>query len=205
MDEANQIKSEKKGVLGWLRKRLVPLASFLGALAIVAIVGVLYLRYPDFFKNLQSYRNRELIGYGVTFVISVFLNATIIIPVSAMAVMMALGAILPSPLVVGLIGGIGAGIGEMTGYMVGRSGRELLARNKIYTRVENWVKKWGWIAIFILSIFPVLFDVVGIIAGAMRMPVWKFFLACWLGRTVIYVTVAYLAHLGVQVIPSWFS
>ena len=84
----------------------------------------------------------------------------------------------------------------MTGYVAGRSGRDLLAKNKIYQRVEGWVKRWGWIAVFLLSIFPLVFDVVGIIAGAMRMPVWKFFLATWLGRTITYVTVAYLASAG---------
>jgi membrane protein YqaA with SNARE-associated domain len=108
---------------------------------------------------------------------------------------------LPSPYIVGLAGGIGAGIGEMTGYIVGRSGRDLLAKNKIYNRVEGWVKRWGWIAIFLMSIFPFLFDVVGIIAGAMRMPLWKFFLACWLGRTIVYVFVAYMASLGLKALP----
>jgi uncharacterized membrane protein YdjX (TVP38/TMEM64 family) len=79
-----------------------------------------------------------------------------------------------------------------------------LAKNVIYTRIEGWVKRWGWIAVFLLSIFPFLFDVVGIIAGAMRMPVWRFFVACWLGRTIIYVVVASLASLGFRALP-WLS
>ena len=121
-----------------------------------------------------------------------------------MAIIASMGGVLPSPLLVGIIGGIGAGVGEMTAYIAGRSGRQLLAKSSIYTRVERWVKRWGWIAIFILSIFPLIFDVVGIIAGAMRMPWWRFFLACWAGRTVSYVTVAYLAHYGFKALP-WMS
>ena len=94
---------------------------------------------------------------------------------------------MPMPWLVGVVGGLGAGIGEMTGYLAGRSGRGLLARNKVYNRVEGWVKKWGWLAVFVIVDCPFAFDVVGIIAGALRMPVWKFFIACWLGRTISYI------------------
>ncbi len=141
---------------------------------------------PDFFDRLKGY------GYLGVFIISLTLNATVIIPVSAMAIISSLGGALPSPFLVGIIGGIGAGIGEITGYIAGRAGRELLAKNKIYIRIEGWVQRWGIFAVFVLSVFPFLFDIVGIIAGATRMPVWKYFLACTLGRMILYVAVAYL-------------
>jgi membrane protein YqaA with SNARE-associated domain len=120
-----------------------------------------------------------------------------------MLVMMAIGAAMPMPWLVGITGGIGAAIGEMTGYLAGRSGRGLLAKSKVYARVEGWVKKWGWLAVFILAIFPFAFDVVGIIAGALRMPVWRFFLACWVGRTVLYVAMVWGAAQGLNILP-WF-
>jgi uncharacterized membrane protein YdjX (TVP38/TMEM64 family) len=173
-------------ILIWLRKRLVPLAGLLVALAIIIAVGWLYFKYPGFFENLKTY------GYLGAFVISIILNATVIIPVSNMAIISSLGGVLPLPYVVGLAGGIGAAIGEMTGYIAGRSGRGLLSKSNVYNRVEGWVKKRGWIAVFILSIFPIVFDIVGIIAGALRMPIWRFFLAVWLGRTIIYIVAAYV-------------
>ena len=71
------------------------------AVAIVAVVGFLYFHDPDFFKKLQAY------GYLGAFVISVVLNATIIIPVSNMAVIIALGATMPLPWLVGVVGGLG--------------------------------------------------------------------------------------------------
>jgi uncharacterized membrane protein YdjX (TVP38/TMEM64 family) len=198
MDTANSSPPEKGGLLVWLRKSLIPLSGLLGALAVFIVVGWLYLRYPGFFEHLKAY------GYMGVFVISVILNATVIIPVSAMAVISSLGGALPSPFLVGLAGGIGAGIGEMTGYIAGRAGRELLAKNTIYVRVEGWVHRWGMMAVFILSIFPFLFDVVGIIAGATRMPVWKFFIACWLGRTILYIAVAYIGSVLFKFIP-WLA
>jgi membrane protein DedA with SNARE-associated domain len=198
MVETKQSRPVIKRIAGWIRKQYLPLVGLLATLAIIAIVSIIYIKNPNIFKELETY------GYGGVFVISVFLNATIILPVSNMTVIMAMGATLPSSVIVGLVGGIGAGIGEMTGYLAGRSGRGLLAKNNMYNRVEKWVKRWGWIAIFVLSMFPFFFDIAGIIAGAMRMPVWKFFLATWLGRTVTYVTVAYLASVGIRTLP-WLS
>jgi membrane protein DedA with SNARE-associated domain len=182
----------------WFKKHYLPLLGLLATLAIIAVVSIIYIKNPHIFKELEGY------GYTGVFVISVVLNATIILPVSNMTIIMAMGATLPLPIIVGVVGGIGAGIGEMTGYLAGRSGRGLLSKSNMYTRVEKWVKRWGWIAIFVLSIVPFFFDIAGIIAGAMRMPVWKYFLATWLGRTVIYVTVAYLASIGIHALP-WLS
>jgi membrane protein YqaA with SNARE-associated domain len=199
MNDTTSVKPEKKGIFPWLKKRIIPLAGLLLALAIFFVVGWLYLRYPNFFEEekLKTY------GYLGVFVISIILNATIIIPVSNMTVIALLGATLSMPWLVGVIGGVGAGIGEMAGYIAGRSGRALLAKNKMYMRVEGWVKKWGWITVFLLSIIPFAFDVVGIIAGAMRMPLWKFFLATWLGRTVFYITVAYFGMGVFEVLFHW--
>jgi membrane protein DedA with SNARE-associated domain len=195
---------------GWFRKRIVPLAGLLVVIAIVVAIFYLYWRYPGLLNRLKAY------GYLGVFIISVILNATIILPVSNMAVMMTLGTTLPAPVLlgvslpppvlVGLIGGFGAGIGEMTGFIAGRSGRDLIARNRMYNRVEGWVKRWGWLAVFILSIVPFVFDLVGIAAGALRMPFWRFFFACWLGRTILYLVMVSAAAYGLKIlVPSWFS
>jgi membrane protein DedA with SNARE-associated domain len=186
MIEPKRKKPFIKKISGWFKKHYLPLLGLLMTIAIIATLSIIYVYNKDVIRDLEKY---EYIG---VFIISVFLNATIIIPVSAMAIISYMGHILPLPLLVGVVGGIGAGIGEMTGYLAGRSGRGLLSKSNMYNRVEKWVKRWGWIAIFVLSMFPLLFDIAGIIAGAMRMPVWKFFLATWLGRTISYIVVAYL-------------
>jgi membrane protein YqaA with SNARE-associated domain len=184
----------------WFKKRLGPLLGLILALGIIFAVVFAYFRYPDFFKHENIVR----FGYAGVFIISVILNATVIIPVSNMTLILAFGAILPSPLIVGIVGGLGGAIGEMTGYIIGRSGRNLIAKNKAYVRVEGWVKKRGWIAIFFLSAFPFVFDIVGIIAGALRMPLWRFLIPTWLGRTGSYIVVAYLGSLGFKALP-WFG
>jgi membrane protein DedA with SNARE-associated domain len=197
MEDTVQEKPEKTSIIAWLKKRFLSLVGLLVALAVMAVILVVYLDNPDIFTELQSY------GYTGAFVISIILNGTIIFPVSNMAIMMAIGATMPLPWLVGVAGGVGAAIGEMTGYIAGRSGRGLLARNRIYVRVEGWVKKWGWLAVFLLSVVPFAFDIVGIISGALRMPVWRFFLACMFGRIISYIFMVYMASLGLNLLPWW--
>ena len=56
------------------------------------------------------------------------------------------------------------------------------------TRAEQWLKKYGGWAIFILAIQPVFpFDVAGIVAGTTKYPYYKFFIFCFAGRIIKYI------------------
>jgi membrane protein YqaA with SNARE-associated domain len=171
---------------------------------IVGIVVAVFLAYkynPDMIEDLKGY------GYLGSFIISVILNASVVLPVGNFVVIAALGATLPSATLVGLTGGIGAAIGEMTGYLAGYGGQALITTktNRWYLKLESWLCKYGAPAIFLLSIFPFAFDVVGCIAGALRFPAWKFFIACWLGRTILYIGVAWAGALGWQALLNFIS
>jgi uncharacterized membrane protein YdjX (TVP38/TMEM64 family) len=201
MTEPAPVKPDKTDRWNRLKKIVLPLSGLIIAIGIIIVVVYVYFQYPDFFKQ----ENVEKLGYLGVFVISVILNATIIIPVSNLGIIVAMGVVLSMPWAVGLIGGTGAAIGEMTGYIAGRSGRGLLAKNKIYLRVEGWVKRWGWLAIFVLSMVPlVFFDIASVIAGALRMPYWKYILATWAGRTITYVIFAYFGTNIINALP-WFG
>ncbi|MFC2047438.1 YqaA family protein [Chloroflexota bacterium] len=140
----------------------------------------------------------EVAGYGYlgAFLISLTFNATVILPAGNFLVLLAFGAFLPSATMVGVAGGSGAAIGEITGYMVGYSGRGIAKKSKLYSRVEGWVRRWGVVAIFIFALVPFFFDLAGIAAGVLRFPFWKFLLVCWLGRTILYVGVALAGSWG---------
>ena len=185
--------------MGWLRRKIIPLAGLLLVVAITVGIFYLYRQYPGRIEELKTY------GYLGAFVISVTLNATLILPVGNVLILAALGATMPSPVVVGLVGGAGAAIGEIIGYIAGRSGRRLVARSQIYSRVEGWVQKWGAMAIFVFSLVPFVFDLVGIAAGALRFPFWKFLLFCWLGRTILYVVCVSLFAWGFKIVLPWFG
>ena len=91
MDKARDTKAIVMLVLGWLRRNIKPIAGLFLVIAITAGILYFYWRNPDIFDELKSY------GYLGAFIISIILNATIILPVSNMAVLMALGAAMPSP------------------------------------------------------------------------------------------------------------
>ena len=165
------------------------------------MVGVycFYRNYPEEIARLKGY------GYLGVFLISLIFNATIVLPVGNILVLAVLGATLPSATLVGLAGSTGAAIGELTGYMAGYSGQALVQRREAYARVEGWVKKWGAVTIFFLSVIPFFFDLAGIAAGVLRFPLWKFLIACWLGRTILYIVVALAGAQGWEAVLRYLG
>lgn len=187
----------KKG--GQLRNKLLPLLILLIVITITVGIFYFYQHYPARVDQLKAY------GYLGAFLISLTLNGTVILPAGSILIISALGALLPSPIVVGLAGGAGAAIGEITGYMAGYSGRGIAEKGQMYSRVEGWVRRWGALIIFIFSLVPLIFDLVGIVAGVLRFPFWKFLLVCWLGRTILYIIAALAGAWGWEVILRFLS
>ncbi len=183
-----------------LRHKLVALLVLLLVIAIWLGIFYFYQHYPDRFDELKAY------GYLGAFLLSVLFNATVVLPLGAIGIVLALGTV-PSldPVLVGLAGGVGAAIGEITGYMAGYSGRGIVQRSQRYAQVEGWVRRWGPLAIFVFSVVPLAFDLVGIAAGVLRFPFWKFFILCWLGRTILYIATAVFGALGWAKMMPWFG
>ena len=170
----------------WLRRNSIPILSIILVIAITVGIYLIYGRHPERLAELKNY------AYWGAFLISLIGNATLILPGAVLPILSTIGIVLypatgpVGPIFVGLAGGIAAAIGETTGYMAGYSGRSIAEKSKIYARIERWMRRWGAATIFILSLVPFFFDLVGIAAGVLRFPWWKFFLLCWLGRTLLY-------------------
>jgi membrane protein DedA with SNARE-associated domain len=89
--------------------------------------------------------------------------------------------------------------------MAGYSGRGIVENIRLYERLVDWLRRWGTLAIFIFTLVPLFFDLVGLAAGALRFPLWKFILVCWLGRSVLYVVFVTLAALGWEAVLPYFG
>jgi membrane protein YqaA with SNARE-associated domain len=175
----------------WLQRNFLALIMFLLALGITIALFV--------FKNeiikLGNY------GYLGTFLISLFTNATIILPMPSILIIIPLGATF-NPLYIGLAAGIGGAIGEMTAYVAGYSGSSIWRDNPNYIKAVAWLKKWGMLIVFIFSVSPMPIDIMGLAAGNLRLPAWKFFLPCWLGKTIKYIVMAYAGYWGWEAFNS---
>ena len=157
-------------------------------LALIVVIGlsVSIFLYGDEVKRYAIY------GYPGIFIIAFAAYATVILPAPGVAIVFAAGAIL-HPLGVGLAAGAGAALGELVGYLAGFSGQAVIEKAKTYERLIGWMRRNGSITIFILAMVPnPVFDVVGIIAGALKMPVLKFLFWCFLGETLKMTALAYL-------------
>ncbi len=170
----------------------------------ITIVLVIVISVVLFIFRHEIERFRDYAYLGV-FIVSLLSSATVIVPVPGIAVFIPLLVTL-DPVLVGIIGAAGSMIGEITGYAAGYSGRNLASRGKTYQRVETWMKKRGSLIIFIFAALPVLpIDVAGIVAGALRFPLWKFMIVGWVGKTIKYVALMLVAAWGVHWIMPWIN
>ena len=78
----------------------------------------------------------------------------------------------------------------MTAYLLGYSGRTVVENTRFYKQAVRWLNKWGSLTVFVFALTPLPFDVLGIAAGLLRFPLWKFFIAAWLGKTVLCIGLA---------------
>ena len=152
---------------------------------LVIALTILLFVFRNEVKHLGIY------GYPGIFIISIIANATIIIPIPGILITTAMGAVF-NPLGVALTAGAGSAIGELTGYLAGFGGQVIIEKKDWYERVMNWMKKYGDVTIFTLSLIPnPLFDLAGMAAGTLKLPVWRFLLACFLGKFVKMLIFAY--------------
>ena len=161
--------------------------TVLRALALLFVISltVLLVYYRDQVKYLEGY------GYPGIFLVSMLTNATLILPVPGVLITSAMGAVF-NPFWVAVAAGSGAALGELSGYLTGFSGQAVIERTPAYVRMEGWMKKYGdWVVVVMAFVPNPLFDMAGIIAGALKMPVARFLLWCWIGKVLKMMLFAY--------------
>jgi membrane protein YqaA with SNARE-associated domain len=170
-------------------------------LTVVVVVAALgaALYFRDRVQELEQY------GYAAVFVVGLVSNATLILPVPGLAVSSVMGGVL-NPWIVGIVGGISQALGEMTGYMAGYSGQTWVDENRTYDRLAQWIQRYGVPVIFVLAVIPnPVFDVGGMIAGALRLPVWKFLASCTAGKVIKNILFALAGYYGIEALFRVFG
>lgn len=170
-----------------LSKRTLNIIRVIVLLAVIALTVFLVIKREEI-QALKAY------GYPGIFLFSILANATIFVPVPGVMFTSAMGAVF-NPLFVSIAAGTGASLGELSGYMAGFSGQAVVEGSERYQRVVRWMEKYGDITILVLAFIPnPLFDLAGIIAGILKMPIWKFLIYCAIGKILKMIIFAYAGN-----------
>ncbi|MBI4286425.1 MAG: VTT domain-containing protein [Chloroflexi bacterium] len=185
----------------WLR-----LAMLLASL--IAISFVLAYLLQRLFTHLQiGTDGLAWIVYLSLFLVFLVTNLTILAPVPVATAIMIATATQWDPLLVALVSSLGGTFGELSGYYAGYLGKKLVIADYItwYERIRGWINKYGFWAIWLIALQPVLpFDVAGLLAGAIKMPLWKFLPSLWTGKFIRYLLLCYAGAGLIQFLPPWF-
>lgn len=160
-------------------------------LALIFVIGLSVV----LFLNRESIQYLEQFGYFGIFLASLLTNASLILPVPGVLITSAMGAVF-NPFFVALAAGGGATIGEISGYLAGFSGQKVIEKAKWHDKLEQWMRKYGDWTILVLAFIPnPAFDVVGIMAGVMKIPLYRFLIFCFVGKVLKMLVFAYGGYL----------
>lgn len=158
----------------WIRPALV------GLLAVALNVAAYFVIPDNFAQQLGGF------GYLGVFVVTLVANATVVVPVPYYGLVARLAQELSLPGVI-VAGAAGSTIGEAVAFFVGRSGRAVVSETPFYTWVQRQMRHplRAFIALFLLAAPPnPAFDIAGLTAGAMGVPLWLFATAVFCGRLI---------------------
>lgn len=164
---------------------------------LAALLFVISLTVTAYLLRDQMGRFAAL-GYPGIFLIVFLSYASVLVPVPGLALVFAMSGVF-HPLGVALAAALGATIGEISGYLAGYSGRAIIENWKRYETITAWVRKHGGPALLVLAAIPnPFFDVVGVAAGVLKIPLHKFLLWVFPGQLLKMLYTAYAGSLSLE-------
>ena len=101
------------------------LAIRVGGLVLVTALSILILSSWELVERVGAY------GYPAVFVISLLSSTTLFFPAPGLALVVSMGTTL-DPMMIGLVAGLGAALGEMTAYIAGYCGTNIIEDKALY-------------------------------------------------------------------------
>ncbi len=151
------------------------LLSGLIIIGVIAISTSMFI-FKDQIKALESW------GYVGLFLVALLASAAMFAPVPGLIVLAASTRVM-DPLASAMVFAVGASLGELSGYLVGSTGRGVVNKSKWHTRMEGYMKKYGGLTIAVLGFVPnFLIDIAGMVAGALKMPWYHFLFWVFVGK-----------------------
>jgi uncharacterized membrane protein YdjX (TVP38/TMEM64 family) len=176
-------------------------AFILGILGIVitVLMAVAIVVYKEQVQELQQY------GYMGAFFISILGGATIIIPVPMLAIVFALGGVMPLPWLVGLSAALGETVGALSIYMTGHSAGRAISDikhsriQKAYEKMLDLIERRGTITLLaVTSVVNPFFYPAAFACGALKFGLRKYTIIVFIGKIIKCMTVVYAGYFGLK-------
>jgi membrane protein YqaA with SNARE-associated domain len=166
---------------------------------VTVAMAVAIVIYKDNMQELQQY------GYMGAFFISILGGATIVVPVPMLAVVFALGGVMPSPWLVGISAALGELVGALTIYMTGHgagraiSGSKHGRLQKAYEQMLDLMERRGALALFaVTSVVNPFFYPAAFACGALHFGLRKYTFIVLAGKIIKCMTVVYAGYFGLK-------
>ncbi len=178
-------------------------------LYVIALVGIgvgFLVLFPYLVRCFNiPIEDLAITAYLVVFGITLLSNAAVLIPVvyPHLSLMVAAAAYW-NPFMVALVASVAGALGEITAYYAGYLGKRIarLENAPGYNRLAGWMNRHALWGIFVISAQPILpVDIAGLLAGASRIPLWKFLVPCWAGKLVKYLAACYFGAAVLRLLP----
>jgi len=175
----------------------------------LAVLTGISFGFYFFFQYLMAYFNISgerlaPIAYLIVFGVSLACNAVIFVPVVIhISIMMwAVSECNCNLFLVILVASVAGALGELTGYYAGYIGKRIayVENTPGYNRFAGWMQKYGPLGIFLISLQP-LTDIAGLLAGASKLPIWKFLLPCLPAKFIKYLFACYFGGAFLDLLP----
>ena len=180
----------RRPVFSWKMRFLLLVGfSFLAAISAIMLKG--------WILQLGSW------GYLGAFLINAVSNATIFFPAPGAVIIMIMAQDY-NPFILGSVAGLGGAIGSTTSYLLGRLGTSGLQKGRIYG-VARWsMERFGGVILFVFSLVPFLpMDGAGLLAGATRYPLLRFYLYVGIASMIKMIAIIYVAATSLNGIQQW--
>ena len=157
-------------------------------------------------------------SYIAVFAVSVLSTSTVFVPLPIYVVIFFAAGLGLHPLIVGILAGFGSAVGELFGYLIGLGSRyvtekEVVEKSKekvvkktsrFVRRFEKLFEKYGFWVIVATAFLPFPFDFIGILSGASKYDIKKFYIGVSIGKIAKCLLIAYAGYLTIPYMRFFF-
>ncbi len=79
---------------------------------------------------------------------------------------------------------LGMAFNDSVAWLIGNSGETIIPKSKKTERIENTVQKYGVFALFVWSLLPIPYDIIGLVAGYLGVSYKRYIIPTFLGKFI---------------------